>query len=157
MIKLGVIRKTRITGPIALRFDEDTLADIGRVTAASVLDNIRSQKQADGSGLKMNAPATREAKRRAGLPALSLVFKNHRFVRGNGVSWAWLVNLTGNLVSIKPSNAELANISRALQQRGYQGWFAVSEKARQAIRARVRKFITEAVKKATDKVKTERT
>lgn len=156
MIKLGVVRKTRITGPVALRFDEPTLADLGKVTAASVLDNIRSQKQADGSALKMNAPSTREAKRRMGLPPLALVFKQHRFVKGNSASWKYIVDEKGNKVSIKPSNAELANISRHLQEKGYLGWFAVSDKARAAIRARVQKFIRDAIKKATSKTRTER-
>lgn len=150
MIRLSVIRKTRLGGhPISLRFDEQTLTDIGKVTGAGILDNIRSQTQADGQPLQQNAPSTREAKRKLGLPALSLVFRQHRFVKGNSLSWLGKPDVPGNRVTVRPSNAELANLSRSLQQRGYVGWFGVSDKARAAVKARVRKFIREAIAKAT--------
>jgi hypothetical protein len=152
MIK--VTRRTRLGGhPISLRFDEPTLQDIGKAVSGGILDNIRSQRQADGQPLQQNAPSTREAKRKLGLPVLALVFKQHRFVKGNGMSWFGKPDVQGNRVTVRPSSAELANLSRSLQQRGYVGFFGVSDKARAAIRARVRKFIREAIAKATGRVR----
>ncbi len=157
MIQIKIIRKTHLGGhPVTLRFDENTLSDIGRLVSGGILDNIRSQRQADGTSLKANAPSTREAKRKMGLPALSLVFKQHRFVKGLSQSWAAVVDLARNRVSVRPATMELANLSRSLQQRGYTGWFGVSERARAAIIERVRRFIKKAIKEATARQRTER-
>jgi hypothetical protein len=142
MITMRVIRKTTLKN-VPLKLDGDVLDKIGKVVAGSILDNIRSQQTVDGGQLKANAPSTRAAKRAMGLPPLSLVFKQHRFVKGNSASWAHAVDAGDGRVTIRPANQELANISRSLQQRGYVGFFGISLRAREAVRAAVRKWIRE--------------
>lgn len=119
---------------------------VASAVEGGIIDNIISQKQADGSPLKRNQKKTRDRKAKAGRPGLSLVDKMRRFVKGRKQSWDFKTTTKG--VIIKAATSELRNLMRYVQENGYVGWFGISEKARAAIKAAVRKEIREAFDRA---------
>lgn len=129
-----------------LRVPGDVLEDIGKVIEGGIIDNIMSQKTVSGARIKVNTPTTRELKRKLGLPVLSLIFKNHSFIKGGQGSWKSKVNERKQSVSVEPANAQLKTVSEALQARGYVGWFGISAKTMSAIRARLRQYLKERFK-----------
>lgn len=143
MIRIKVLRKNAMKFP-GLKLNATDLQKAGKVVEGSILDNIRRQQQTDGSTLKENAYSTRERKRKAGRPTLSLVDKLHRFVQGNGASWKSTVAESRNAVVVTPATAELAELSRNLQRRGYTGWFGLNASGVEAIKAIIRNAIRRA-------------
>ena len=145
MMKVDLVRK-RVAVLPKYKFDQRTFEKIGKAVAGGVLVNIASQKQADGQRLKANRPATQQRKRDKGRPALSLVDKKRRFVKGGGGSWKY--KATSSSVVVFPATNELKALVRWVQLKGYVGWFGISDKARNAIRAILREFIKATNKKA---------
>lgn len=149
-VKVKIYSSSKITLPDVF-LDEKAYDQIGKVAEASILDNIRRQQQADGSALKINAPSTRERKRRAGRPVLSLVDRLHRFVKGNQRSWK--VRKTTkrgrvNGIEVVPATSELKKLVRYVQEKGYVGWFGINKDAVAAIKEAVRESIRRQFKKA---------
>lgn len=150
MIKFQFKRVQRAKLP-ELRLPVDVLEDFGELGEASILDNIKKQQQADGGALKENAPITKKRKRKKRRPLLSLVDRLHRFVRVRGQSWAHEIHVRSSTVKIRAATQELRNIAEYVQRMGYTGWFGINERARAAMRARLRKWIREEFKKARRK------
>ena len=140
MMKVKVVRKKKAVMP-TLRLDVKLLETIGKVAEGSILDNIKRQREADGSPLQRNAPSTRETKRRKGRPLLSLVDQFHRFARGKGRSFAQQIDTHGSRVYIEPATSELRRLSRWVQERGYTGWFGLSAKSGELVRMMIRKWM----------------
>ena len=141
---MAEIRVKRVKAKLpALRIPMPVMRKVGKVAEGSILDNIKKQRQADGSPLKENAPSTQERKRRLRRPLLSLVDELHRFVQGNRGSWHWYPTKKGEqtLVVITPATAELRRLVRYVQDKGYTGWFAVSKKGEAGIRKIFRDWI----------------
>jgi hypothetical protein len=129
-----------------IKFGAAVWKQIGEIAEGGILDNIMRQRQADGRPIKENAPSTRERKRKEGKPQLSLIDRKKRFIKGGGGSWRFRVLKNG--VVIRPAKAELKRISRWVQQKGYVGWFGLSEKHVEVIRAIFRKEIRKQFKGA---------
>jgi hypothetical protein len=134
---LRMQREKRASFPSVLELDRAVLDKIGQVVAASVTDNVIRQRTVDGGRIKLNAPSTRERKRREGKPALSLIDEQRRFIKPG--AWTWRVKR--NSVTILPSTSELRELMRELQERGYVGWFGASPKALAAVREIVKAYI----------------
>lgn len=117
-----------------------TIAD---VAAASIPDNILKQRQADGSRIRVNKPATRRRKRLNGRPMLSLIDEKHRFIQGAKGSFKHEMRGTKgrHAIVIKPATKELATLSRHVQQMGYTGWFGLSKQTIEAIRELIRQAV----------------
>lgn len=152
MIKLKIVRAQKAVFP-GLELPQAVLEDVAKVAEASILDNIRRQKQADGSALESNRQSTMEAKRRKGRPVMSLVDALHRFVRGSSISWASTIYRRRATVIIEPATGELRNLVRWVQEGGdgrnrYTGWFGINKEARAAIRERLRQWVRDEFRKA---------
>ncbi len=136
----------------ALKFDfqmsEDQLRQIGKIAEASVIDNVMSQKTVTGERIQRNTPETRELKRKLGIKQMSLIFKDHSFVRGQEQTFRIIVDKTRQSVRIEPK-AEFKPIVEGLQRRGYVGWFGMNPKAMAAVRALISKWIKEYFKKVS--------
>lgn len=147
-----VRRQKAVLPSIALsKSDKATLMRIGE---GSVLQNIKQQKQADGSTLKRNAKSTLKEKRRLGRGRRSLVDEKHRFVQGRQQSWAGEERKTmGGRTSIwiKPATPELRKLNRFVQENGYVGWLGINEKAVKAIRLLLQKMLNREFAKAARK------
>ena len=76
------IRRKRIATLPALNLSEDFWDKVGKIAVGSIIDNIVSQKQEDGSPLKSNAASTKRRKANEGRPPLSLIDDNRSFVKG---------------------------------------------------------------------------
>jgi uncharacterized FlaG/YvyC family protein len=134
----------------ALRIPRTVTSQIGRIAEGNILDNIKTQKRADHGSIKANAPSTLERKRRLGRGTRSLVDELHRFVQGNRKSWRWTASKKAEkaVVTIVPATAQLRRLVRFVQEKGYVGWFALSDDGREAIRQVIRKWIRREFDKA---------
>lgn len=150
-----IIRARKATFP-ALVLPVGVLETIAELAEASVLDNIRGRKQADGSPLLRNLQSTIDRKIRQGRPTLSLVDSLHRFVRGLGASWATTIHLKRSTVILQAATLELRNLSVWLQEgvetkrglRRYVGYIGLNKKARAAMRTVLRKWVRKEFEKA---------
>lgn len=139
MLRMSVTRQVRAKLPTLAGFSPAFWNDVADIVIGGILANIAGQRTADGGRIKVNAPSTRERKRRHGQPLLSLVDLHHRLVRSGDASWTvqrFLPNGTG--IVIGPADDMVADISRWVQEAGYTGWIGISAKARAAIKARLR-------------------
>lgn len=133
-------------GPV--RLPQEFWDDVAILTAGSILENILTQKKADGGRLKINSPRTREAKRAKGRPLLSLVDAEHRFVKDGGASWAKLrYTANGQGVVVGPSNQELKDLVIFTGQKGYGGYLGVSAKLARALGQLLRKELEKYVRR----------
>jgi hypothetical protein len=125
--------------------------DVGDHIEGGILDNIATQRQANGRALKRNAPKTLERKLRLGRGARSLVDEKHRFVQGSGGSYkskiigSALGKARGVVVS---ASGFIREIGGYLEARGYVGWFGINKKALAAIKQSLTKEVARLVKKA---------
>lgn len=137
MLRLTVTRRIRAKLPHLTGFSREFWDDAGKIVIGGVLDNIAKQKTAEGGPLKVNAPSTRDRKRRQGKPLLSLVDELHRLVRA--ASWTIVRFLPrGSGIVVGAATAQVGALMRHVQEAGYQGWFGVSKAARAALKARLR-------------------
>lgn len=141
---------TKVKGALsALRMDAAILLKIGRIVEGNVIDNIAHQTQASGAPLKQNARSTAIRKREKGWlwngRVMALVAQMHRFVRPMGGSWRVIVG--NNSVSVKPATGEIAQLSRFVQEKGYTGWFAVSNAGRNAIKLALADWVHEQLRR----------
>lgn len=138
MITFTIVRKRAVKMP-EFRWSRDFWNKVGKVVEGSTLDMIRKQTTMDGSRIKTNAPSTRERKRRAGRPLLSLVDKEHRFVRGGQQSWKIIRYLPRNTgIAVAAATRELAELVHHVVEMGYTGWLGLSQSAVGAVRALIR-------------------
>lgn len=157
------IRVERIAAVLpALKVPATVMNEVGQIAEGNILDNINTQRQGDGSPIKANAPSTLERKRRLGRGTRSLIDEFHRFVRGNKGSWRWKATTKGQLaaVEITPTTVArgrgsrrraLSDLVRWVQEKGYVGWFALSDDGRDAIRDVFRKWIRREFRRAAAK------
>ena len=139
-----------------LKMPRTVTSEIGRIAEGNILDNIRTQRQASGAALKTNAPSTLERKRRLGRPQLSLIDRLKRFIQGNRKSWRYRTvraNVEQPFIEIRPATAELRRLVRFVQEKGYTGWFALSDRGRGAIAELIGKWIRKELQKASRKKK----
>ena len=119
-----------------LQVDDGLLRKLGRVIEGNIIDNIARQVQASGAALKRNKPFTQRRKRAAGWTwrgrVLSLVAQMHRFVMPGGLSWKTILPGKSTVI-VRPATAELATLSRYVQQKGYTGWLGISKAGRAAL------------------------
>ena len=131
-----------------LRLSQEQMKDIGRVVAASIRENVVTQRQADGSAIKSNKPATIESKLRRGLSPLSLIDAGRRLE----LAASYVVSGARNTIEVRLSHsasrgnkaktAEKPSVlAQYVQERGYTGWFAPSAKGIAAVRAYLRQLI----------------
>lgn len=153
ILKITLVREVKADIP-ALKIDKKLLNEVGSLGSADIMHNILAGKQADGAGLKRNAPKTADRKRKKGWTVAgrvkSLIAEHHRFVKGGGRSWRWYLE-RGKTVWIYPGNAELKNLVRWVQMKGYLGWFAISVKGKVAIKLAMRDWIKKQFAKAAAK------
>jgi len=136
----------------ALNLGKETFEEVGEIASASIVLNVKSGKQADGSDIKKNAPSTILRKRlrkalfvKGGKGSVrSLIDTKGRFIQSKGGSWRWFAH--ENRAVVEPATAELRKLSRYVQERGYVGWFDVSKKGWTLIRKVIRERLTEIVK-----------
>lgn len=134
--------------------DQKLHKEIAEIAEGSIIENILLQRQANGSSLKVNAHSTRRRKERQGNnPILSLVDKEHRFIKGRSQSWAQSVRGVGSMASlvIYPATGMLRKLNRYVQGKGYTGWFGISKDSSDLIRHAIRKWIRREVSKAIRK------
>ncbi len=151
-MKHSVILKKRVNFPTGGWFDDKFLNDVGKLIEASILENIKTQTQADGSGLQRNKPSTSAKKRAMGRRLLSLVDEKHRFVKGQGQSWKHETSKAKGMVTVRPATDELRELVKSVQIGGngrnkYRGWFGINKKAAAAIRQKAREMIKRLMKK----------
>jgi len=115
--------------------------EVGQAAAGSILENILTQRQGDGSPLKSNEPSTLERKRKQGRGQRSLVDRLHRFVQGSGASWKIKLQSKGRGVTVETATAELGNLVKWVKGMGYVGWDDLNDKGKRAIRGSLRKEI----------------
>jgi hypothetical protein len=85
-------------------------------------------------------------------------------VKGKDNSFIYEINPRRQTVTVRPSpdqinatykgvfsRASPADLARWAQENGYTGWFGVSDKARQALRHALRKFLRRSLNKARKK------
>lgn len=144
-MKVKIVREKVATLP-KIELGASTFKVIGDIVEVSILRNIKSQTQGDGSPIKSNKQSTRDRKASLGRRLLSLVDEQHRFVKGRMRSWRH--KATRNSVVVEPATPELAEISGHVQRMGYTGWFSASREGARLIRETVRKRLTEIVAKA---------
>lgn len=129
---------------------------VSKIAARSIIQNIKKQKQADGSELKKNKQSTLDRKKRQGRRLLSLVDDpaSHRFVQTAFGSYEpkALIKSPGqrfyNGVRIGFTRDNALTVARYLQSRGYVGWFAVNQAGMTAIAIEYKKEIARALKRA---------
>lgn len=171
-MKFTLVREI-IGEPLRIRLGADIMEQAGKVIAASILDNVQKQKQADGSALRSNRPSTIERKIRLGQRPMSLVDQGHRLVKGGGVSYK--VDAAPGVVTVRPSEqvvqapikqvppmhgrkrrkrtkttskASPAQLMRWVQEAGYTGWFAPGAHGIAALKALFAQHIREQIAKA---------
>ena len=174
-MRLKIWRKQTAHFPKGLTTKED-MELVGKVLESSILRNIKTQKQADGTALKKNPPATLNAKRRYDGILLSLRERRTRgsFTQGKERSWDYQVTRKDRVtirpaVKMVPPNPARANYhlrrkgSKALkpvsftnlikwvQRKGYVGWFGLDKKGTAAVRVIIRKSIKKACGEAAAK------
>jgi len=137
-VKVTIVREQAIKLP-AMKLDKPVLDDIGQAINDTIVDNILRQKQADGSNLRRNRPGTQEIKRKLGIPQLSLIFKDRRFIQRD--SFEWRYEHDGLLV--EPRTSELKDLVESVQEKGYTGWFGISDKGVKKIKSLVQEWIKE--------------
>lgn len=146
MLKIAITRTVKVKLPTLSGFSREFWTKVGDVVKGSILDNIAKQKTATGEQLKVNAPATRERKHRAGLPLLSLVDIEHRLVRTGDTSYEIVRYLAkGSGIVVGAATEEVAKLVRYVQKAGYVGWFGINRKGREAIKALVRQELARLV------------
>jgi hypothetical protein len=101
---------------------------VGRLAAADIARNVFAQRQADGSALKRNKQATTDRKAARGKPPLSLVDEDKRFLDHQA---QYVVTPAANGVTITHADR---TVFRAVQEKGYTGWFRLSRDGRAALR-----------------------
>ena len=122
---------------------------MGEVVRANVISNILKQENVDTGGrIKANAPSTRDRKRAAGRPQLSLVDKLRRFLQKATYKIKPITN--GVSVSIG-SRKNAKEIALKLMKAGYVGWFGLSKKGFETTIDVIRKYIDDEIKKASRK------
>jgi len=134
---------------------------VAKKAEQSIVSNIRTRKQADGSPIKRNTQKTLDRKRRLQRGSRSLIDDptSHRFIQsGNGsyrpISFVKGRNSRGFVgVTIGFSNQEAEDIASILQSRGYVGWFKVSDKKMEEIAKLYMKAVDKALQKASDRMK----
>ena len=147
MVKVRVIRERKFVAP-ELRLGDSDRAKIAKVILGDVLNNIKQQKQADGSPIKRNRTSTSARKQAEGKPPLSLVDEEHRFVKpGN-----WIAGWTGDkTLTIEPGMVggppTLRDLVTSVQMSGYTGWFAVTIEAVGAVQVLLKNFIRSAIRR----------
>ncbi len=151
MPSVRVIRERKWTSPV-LRLDDSDKARIAKLVLGDILNNIKTQRQADGSPLKRNTAGTarRKAEKRTlvGGVAMSLVDEEHRFVkRGNWIA-GWVGEKT---LAIEPGSLggspSLRELAQHVQEMGYTGWFAVSADGLRAVQQLLKDFIKKALRR----------
>jgi len=148
-----VYRNIKFVAP-ELGLPDKTKKKIGAQLQASILTNIRDQRQADGKPIKQNKPATIDQKIRRGRTwrgsVLSLVDEKHRFTRPP----LWPFRWDKSKITIEPSMAhDTAEIVGHVQRLGYVGWFAPRVEAIDAVKQEVRDWIRAIVRKATKRIR----
>lgn len=164
-----------IGGPVPIKLGADIMGKAGKVIRASILDNIKQQRQADGSPLKSNSPRTIERKIRLGQRPLSLVDQGHRLVKG-GDNGSYSVDAGPGIVTVRPSDqimqapikqvppmhgrkrrkrtqvttrASPREITRWVQEAGYLGYFKPGASGIAALKALFAQHIREQIAKAS--------
>jgi hypothetical protein len=155
---MGLVRLIAIQPP-RLELPDELKEKIAKLLKASILDNIKNQRQADGSPLKANSQRYADYKQRAGMTwkgsVLALVAKEHRFTRPELWSAEWEGDGLALKLIIEPTAGEdTARISLSVQERGYTGWFAAPTADIEAALALVRKWIVDSIKNAVAKAGT---
>ena len=136
----------RLVPPLIL--PDEVMHDVGRVAAGGVIENIDTQKQADGSPIKENKPSTKARKLK------SLVAEKKRLVKGSGQkdptkggSYRLVVYKGQKRVLVRPAPGMTRKIARWVQEKDYTGWFALSKKHISAIRHVLRDWIVKEFRK----------
>lgn len=143
---LRIVRKKPARPPGAIRMPQEFWDKAAQVAIGSIIENILTQRQADGTRIKANAPATRARKRKQGKRLLSLIDEQHRFVRTGRASWTLKRYLPqGAGIVIGPATEELRQLVWWVWQAGYRGYIGLSKKGRAAIRALIRKSIQDMI------------
>ena len=146
----------RLVPPLIL--PDAVLHDIGRVAAGGIIENIDTQKQADGSPIKENKPSTKARKRRRGWThngkLKSLVAEKKRLVKGSGQkdptkggSYRLVVYKGQKRVLVRPAPGKTKKIVGWVQEKDYTGWFALSRKHISAIKHVIRDWIVKEFRK----------
>lgn len=146
MVDIKIERVVKAEIP-SIKFPKPFWSNVAKIIEGSILDNLRKQQQADGSALKKNARTTLLRKQALGRRLLSLVDKEHRFVKGNAASWKPLKFLGGKGVEVGPATGELKRLSIFVQKKGYTGWMGLNKEALSALKALARKEIKRILKK----------
>ena len=103
------------------------------IAESSIIDNILMQRQADGTALKKNRRSTIQRKIEKGQAnPKSLIDEQHRFIQKRQRSWKHKILGKGTAkwsAFIYPATAELKDLNKEVQIKGYRGWFAPSKQA----------------------------
>jgi len=118
---------------------------VGRVTLADTLNNVKTSTQASGAPIRENRPSTIRRKRRkpgrgtARWGVKPLIDTATHIMRAG----AWAVTTITNGVAISPKSLDVV---RAVQMKGYTGWFGLSKAGRAAV-ARVFRDVIKALQR----------
>lgn len=130
------------------RLDERALTDMGKAIEATALNAIKTQTKLDGTPIKKNSYAYAKQKSEAGWGSRSLVAKDHSLVKGKGASFTTTVDVAASTVTVAPAAGDAEDRSGWVQEKGYTGWFGLSEKTVQDIKEILAAFIRRATAKA---------
>ena len=146
MVRVSITRERKFVAP-ELKLGDADKTKIAKVILGDVLNNIKQQKQADGTPLKRNRPGTTSRKQAEGKPPLSLVDEEHRFVKpGN-----WIASWGDKTLTVEPGAVggppTLKELVEDVQIRGYTGWFGVTREAVAAVQILLKSFIRSAIRR----------
>jgi hypothetical protein len=123
-------------------------AKIAKVILGDVLNNIKQQKQADGSPLRRNRPSTTRRKEAEGKPPLSLVDEEHRFVKPANWDCSWNDKNLTIAPGDRGGSPPLKELNESVQLADYVGWFGTTAEAVAAVKVLLISFIRSALRRA---------
>ena len=129
--------------PNNLKVSQQFLKQAGTLIVDDMIAGIKAQRQLDNSALKENAPSTRLAKIKHGMPPLSLIAEGHRLITRS----TYIIKTTAKKLTINLS-AQWEKIAGYLVRKGYKGFFGLSPRASGKI---MKMYKIEMIKKLTGK------
>ena len=110
--------------PGNLKVSQQFLQAAGRIVVDDVIAGIKAQRQLDNAPLKPNAKSTKEAKRRAGMPPLSLIAEGQHLI--NRATYA--IRTTARTMQVRLTG-KWDRIAGYLFKLGYRGWMGLGPRA----------------------------
>jgi hypothetical protein len=149
VVRVRIIREKKWDSPVLNLSDADKTR-LGKLVLGDVLNNIKEQKQADGSRLEPNKPGTIARKQAEGKRPLSLVDEEHRFVKPANWDCTW----EDATLTVEPGDRGGPPTLRELVEHvqtpphQYTGWFGITREGLEAVRETLKQILKSAIQRA---------